>query len=149
MATFSAMPALLRAQLAVGTDGSEAAITAPTLLLVDPGHDYDASASAEYVSDLPSGDEVAPTGYARQLLAFTGSISIDSDGKAVLQWTDTSFGLLGGAVDASIGGGYVFDDTGDDATSRLLYRVPFTNPDTTDGTQYTVRWGNPTASVAP
>jgi hypothetical protein len=149
MATFTAMPALLRAQLAAGTDQSEDLITSPTVLLVDAGHDFDASAGAEYVADLPSGDEVAPTGYVRRVLTFTGSVTIDSNGHAVISWTDTSFGNLGGAADATIGGAYVFDDTGDDATARLLYAVPFEATDTTDGTVYTIRWSNPTVRVTP
>ena len=149
MATFKAMRPLLRAQLAAGTDQSEPAITAPSVLLVNDAHDFDVSATAEHVADLPVVSEVSPTGYARQLLAFSGSISISSDGEAVIQWADSAFGNLGGAVDATIGGAYIFDDTGNDATARLLYQVPFAEPLTTDGTAVTVRWSNPTARVAP
>ena len=41
------------------------------------------------------------------------------------------------------------DNTGDDATSRLLYSVPFDAAKTTDGTTVTVRWSNPAARVSP
>jgi hypothetical protein len=149
MPTFSAMPAALRLQLSSVTDGSETPVTSPAILLVDSGHDFAAAAGATYVDDLPAGDEASPTGYARQALTFSGPISISSDGEAVITFTDVPFGLLGGAVDQTLGGAYIFDDTGDDATSRLLYRVPYDPQPTTDGTAFTARWGPNTARVAP
>ena len=118
-----------------------------TVLLVTDAHDFDAAAGAQYVSDI-SADEASPTNYARQPLAYATGVSIDSDGRAVITWTETTFGTLGGAVDQAIGGAYVFGDTGDDATSPLIYRVPASPPETTTGAAFVIRWQSPTVFVA-
>jgi hypothetical protein len=148
MASYVTMPKGLAMQLSATTDGTEPPATAPTVMLMTSAHDFDAASASEYVSDVVA-DEAAPTSYARTALAFASAITIDSNGRAQITWTDTSFGLLGGAVDDTLGGCYVFDATGNDATSRLLYAVPFTTPETTDGTEVIIRWTNPTTRTAP
>ena len=117
-----------------------------TVLLVSSTHDFDAAAGAFWVSEIVA-DEVAPTGYARQVLGFAGGATINADGNAELTWTDTAFGNLGGAVDATVGGVYVFLDTGDDATSPLTYSIPTDPAVSTDGAAYFVRWGTPTILI--
>lgn len=146
MATFRALPQALGIQLDSVTVGGLKQVTAPTVMLMADGHDFDTSPN--HVIDVVA-DEVAPTNYARQPLAFAGPITLDSDGRAVITWVDSSFGLLGGGVDATISGCYILDNTGDDTTSRLLYSVPFDEAATTDGTAYVVRWASPTAKTAP
>ena len=144
MASFVTMPKGLAMQLSALTDGTEPPATAPTVMLMTDAHDFDAASSAEFVADVVA-DEAAPTGYARQPLAFASGITIDSNGRAVIDWAATDFGLLGGAVDATLGGCYILDNTGDDATSRLLYAVPFDEAKTTDGTTVII---DPTISRA-
>lgn len=148
MAILTTMPEALLLQLAATTDGLATPIASLAVMLMSDAHDFDAAAAASFVAAVVA-DEVGPTNYARQPLAFAGGVTIDTDGRAQITWTDTAFGLLGGALDATIGGCYVYDDTGDDATSRLLYSSPFETAETTDGTAVTVRWGAPTARVAP
>jgi hypothetical protein len=146
MAAFATMPQGLLLQLECSTASLP---FTPTIMLMVEGHDFDASASANYVADVVA-DEAGPTGYARQTLAFAGGPSINSDGNAVITWVDTGFGMLGGALDQTIQGAYMFADTGDDATSPLLYRIPFADPlPKTDGTVFTIRWSADTVGVAP
>lgn len=148
MATFTTMPKGLAMQLSSTTDGTEPPATSPTCMLMGSAHDFDASSAAEFVSDVVA-DEVNPTNYARQSVTFASAITIDSNGRAQISWDDIGFGVLGGAVDATLTGCYVFDDSGDDATSRLMYSIPFDEPKSTDGTVVTIRNTSPTTRVAP
>jgi hypothetical protein len=149
MAAFTTMRQAVLAQLSATTDGGVAPVTAPTCMLMLDTHDFAAVvASANFVSDVVA-DEAAPTGYSRQAVTFPAPVTWDSDGRATMDFDDVGFGLLGGGVDANLGGCYILDNTGDDATSRLLYSVPFDAVKTTNGTTVTVRWSNPAARVSP
>ena len=104
-----------------------------TMLLMSSGHDF--SQDPGFV------DEVAPkelmaTGYARQVPAWdpvAGSAPVTQASQA------TSFGLVGGAVDDTVSGCYLFEASGDDATSPILAAVQFVAEKTTDGTELVVR----------
>ena len=144
MATFSATRrGAIRALEAITTGA-----TNPVVILMTAAHDFDAAVGALTISDVVA-DEASPTSYARQPLAFAGAVAIDGNGRAAVTWTDTSFGVLGGAVDQAIGGAYVADFTGNDATSDLLHRIPFGTAISTDGTVFTIRWQTPTARADP
>ena len=119
-----------------------------TAMLMLSTHDFEAFAEAEAVAEIVA-DEAVPTGYVRQKIGFATAVEIDNNGKAAISFDDTGFGLLGGALDKTIGGAYLFLDTGNDATSPLIYSVPFETDDTTDGSQYTIRWTVPTMRVSP
>lgn len=147
MAAFVTMRQALITQLSCVTDGASSKVAAPRVLLVADGHDFTAALAFDTVSQLVA-DEVAATNYARQNLTFSGAVTIDTDGRAALDFDDTDFGAVGGGLDADVSGAYVFDDTGNDATSRLLYSVPFDEAKTTDGGALIVRWSNPAARVS-
>lgn len=147
MAAFTTMRQALIIQLSCVTDGASGKVAAPRVLLVADGHDFTAALAFDTVSQLVA-DEIAATNYARQNLTFSGAVTIDTDGRAALDFDDTDFGAVGGGLDADVSGAYVFDDTGNDATSRLLYSVPFDESKTTDGGALIVRWSSPAARVS-
>ena len=118
------------------------------VMLVDSTHDFTA-AIGSLTLDQVTGDEIAATGYARVALAYATGVTIDSDNSAIITWQDTSFGVVGGALDATVGGAYAFANTGLDSSSPLLWSLPFTDPVTTDGTDLVIRWGSPTAAIRP
>ena len=106
-----------------------------TVILMGDGHDFGTDPST--VADISSGELVA-TNYARQLLAFDPP-STDASGVSSQQSQPLSFGLVGGAVDATVSGCYVFEDSGVDATSPVTACVQFVEAKTTDGTELILR----------
>ena len=141
MAIFSPLTGALTRQLAASTLD----LISPTVLLMVQAYDFDANPGAQFVSDVagPTTEAVGVTNYARAAASF-GPITI-SGLKAINTWNDTSFGVLGGASNARLSGAYLFEDTGDDATSPLMYAIPFLPQPATDGTAFVIRWSAPTA----
>jgi len=130
-----------RVALAAITDPSKAPSPGPlTALLVDDTHVFGAEFS--FVSDIT--DEISATGYARTAVV-TVDLTDQSDGRVSAEFAATSFGLVGGALDATIGGCYLYLDSGVEATSPVVMAIPFSAPQTTDGTDLTIVW-NPIAA---
>jgi len=123
-----------QASLAVLTEGYTPA-GPTTMILMRSGHVFvtDPDTVAAIVAD-----EIAATGYARQVVAFDPPVT-DPDGTVKQASTDTCFGLVGGAVDDTVSGWYLFEDSGDDATSIVTACVEFVTEKTTDGTELIVR----------
>lgn len=103
-------------------------------LLVDG---YVFSADHDFVSDVVA-DEVAGTGYSRKTLASITAAEDDVNNRAEfdaanLTWTGIDVGDVDGLI--------IFEDTGVDATSKLiLYINDGGLPITTNGGDLTVTW---------
>jgi len=121
------------ASLAIITSGYTPAGPTTMMLMAD-GHVF---RDAETVADIV-GDEINATGYARQLVSFDPAAA-QSDGTVTQLSQALSFGLVGGAVDATVSGCYLFEDSGNDATSILTASVQFVTAKATDGTELIVR----------
>jgi hypothetical protein len=104
-----------------------------TMILMADGHAF---IDADTVADV-AGDEIAATGYTRQVVAFD-PIDVQPDGTVTQQSVALNFGVVGGAVNATVAGCYLFYDSGDDATSIIVACVEFVTPMTTDGTDLRV-----------
>jgi hypothetical protein len=104
-----------------------------TMLLVQLGHTF---IDADTVADV-AGDEISATGYTRQLVAFD-AIATQADGSVTQKSQPVNFGVVGGIVDATVVGCYLFYDSGNDATSIVWGCVEFVTPQTTDGTDLRV-----------
>ncbi len=116
-----------------------------TVLLVRSGHDF--TTAPTYVAAV-AGDETVATGYARQAANVAG-LTTETDGRVTAEVTPTAFGALGGALDDTLSGCYLFLDTGNDATAPLVMCVPWLTEQTTDGTPVTVQWSPKTMSFGP
>jgi len=134
------------------TEGKRAAlqaITAPvafpgpiTAMLMVAGHDF--ATDPTFVAAI-AGDEIAATGYTRQPLSVAG-YTVQADGRVTAEFNPTAFGLVGGTLDATVAGCYLFANTGNDATSPVYHCVPFVTDQTTDGTATTITW-NPVSAT--
>lgn len=116
-----------------------------TVILMVDTHDF--TQDPTYVAAI-AGDEIAATNYTRQL-ANTSSLTPQTDGRVVATIDPTAFGNVGGGLDATIGGCYLFADTGNDATAPVLMCVEFETPQTTDGTPLVIQWNPETATFHP
>jgi hypothetical protein len=135
------------------TEGKRAAleaITAPvpfpgpiSVMLMVAGHDF--ATDPTFVAAI-AGDEITATGYMRQPLSVAG-FTAQADGRVTAEFDPTAFGLLGGALDDTISGCYLFANTGNDATSPVYHCVPFVTDQTTDGTATTIQWSPVSATM--
>ncbi len=107
-----------------------------TALMIVDTHDW--TTDPTYVAAIVA-DEIAATGYTRQAVTVAG-LTPQADGRVTAEFDPTAFGALGGALDATIGGCYLYAETGNDATSPVLFCVPFTSAQKTDGTPVTINW---------
>lgn len=123
-----------QASLAILTEGYTPAGPV-TMILIRQGHDF--QQETDTVANV-AGDEINATGYARQAVSFDPPVTSD-DGTVTQQSQDLSFGLVGGFVDASVAGCYLFENSGNDATSIITACVEFADAKDTNGTELIVR----------
>lgn len=116
-----------------------------TVLLIVEGHNF--ASDPTHVAAI-AGDEISATDYTRQF-AVVSSLTPQADGRMVATIDPTAFGKVGGALDATIGGCYLFADTGNDATAPVLMCVEFESPQTTDGTPLVIQWHPQTVTFHP
>ncbi len=113
-----------------------------TVMLMKAGHTFGLNPS--FVASVVT-DEIVATNYARQLNTVA-SYTQQGDGTVVAAFDPTAFGLVGGALDDTISGCYLFANTGNDATSPIYSSLEFVQQLTTDGTALTIVH-NPQSSV--
>jgi len=106
-----------------------------TMILMRDGHVF--QQNTDTVVDV-AGDEINATNYARQAVIF-GAPTTSPDGSVTQLSRPLSFGLVGGAVNDTVAGCYLFEDSGDDATSIITACVEFVEAKATDGTELIVR----------
>ncbi|HET6495714.1 MAG TPA: hypothetical protein VFH61_10170 [Thermoleophilia bacterium] len=105
-----------------------------TAILMADGHIF--QQNTDTVADV-AGDEISATGYARRLVSFDPFVE-QGDGSVTQRTVALSFGPVGGAVNATVSGCYLFWDSGNDATSTIFACVEFVTAKTTDGTDLRV-----------
>lgn len=134
----------LQAALALISDGTPA--PGPiTVILMAAGHVFGTNPS--FVAAVID-DELVATGYSRQLNTVS-SFTQQDDGTVIATFDPTSFGLVGGALNDTVGGCYLFADTGDDATSPIYSSLEFVDQLVTDGTELTIQHHPQSAVMAP
>lgn len=129
------------ASLSILTDGYTPAGPVHMILMAE-GHVF--QQDVDTVADI-SGDEITATGYSRQAVSFD-ALATQPDGTVTQQSEELSFGVVGGALDATISGCYLYYRGIDDANSIVIACVEFVSPATTDGTELIVKpislnWG--------
>jgi hypothetical protein len=105
-----------------------------TMILMAEGHVF--QQDTDTVADV-AGDEIAATNYARQAVSFDAFVP-QVDGTVTQQSRLLSFGVVGGALNATVSGCYLFYDSGNDATSIVIACLEFVTPQVTDGTELRV-----------
>lgn len=106
-----------------------------TMILMAAGHTF--QTATDTVADV-SAEEVVATGYARQVVSWDPPV-VQVDGRVTQQSQALSFGLVGGAVNDTVSGCYLFEDSGDDATSLITACVQFVEAKATDGSELIIR----------
>ena len=108
---------------------------------------YDPSASSGQQNNvvladiLPATNEIVATDYVRKVLA-NKAITINGN-DVELKADKSDFGVVGGAVNDTIGGAIVYKHVdGTAANDRLIAAINATNEPTTQGTNVEFRWGN-------
>jgi len=122
------------ASLQILTDGYTPA-GPTTMILMAGGHIF--QQDTDTVADIVA-DEIVATGYARQAVSFDAPVT-NADGSVTQLSQALSFGLVGGFVNATVAGCYLFEDSGNDATSIITACVEFVEEKDTDGTELIVR----------
>jgi len=105
------------------------------MILMAGGHIF--QQDTDTVADIVA-DEIVATGYARQAVSFDAPVT-NADGSVTQLSQALSFGLVGGFVNATVAGCYLFEDSGNDATSIITACVEFVEEKDTDGTELIVR----------
>lgn len=89
----------------------------------------------------PSNNEIVATDYAQQTITGLLSFFTSSTGNGYtgMVTPDVSFGAIGGAANDIIAGAIIFKDTGDPATSPVLFYFPAVTNVLTSGLPVTVK----------
>ena len=104
-------------------------------LLIDS--DYTENPDHDYVADLVA-DECAGTNYVRKTLAITITKD-DANDRVLCDAADVTWSALGADV-GTVYGVVVFKDTGNDATSPLIYFGKFSTAYVSNGADLTLVW---------
>lgn len=123
-----------------------ATVAGPSMvILVRSGHAFDPT--FDWLSSIVA-DEIVATAYARQAASYKPP-TVHPDGRVTIDINPTAFGAVGGAVNDTVSGCYLFNDSGVAATSPLVACVPFASEQTTDGTDLTIPWPTGMLAMSP
>jgi hypothetical protein len=110
------------AELIKGTYDFDAGGTTVKVMLLRNTYTFDKTHN--FVADVSS-HEINATSYARQTLANKTITEDDTNNRVVLDADDVNFGSIGGATNDTIRYAIVYQDTGSDATARLITCIDF------------------------